>query len=195
LSISLSLSVGYHRLFSHMSYKCHRAWHYIFAIVGTCTFHASPISWVYVHRAHHRYSDTSKDSHITNWSIVFGDRYRKIDETLKGITHLLKDPMHVFVHKYGLVFIITSLIVSFMLGINFFIFAYCLPVVFTTFVMLMFQIYSHDKNGVVDRPYLEFILPMSGEWTHRGHHSRPGDKFFGKFDLGAKVIKFIQING
>lgn len=193
LAVSLSLSVGYHRLFSHKSFECNRLWHYIFTFFGTSFFHASPISWCYVHRAHHRYSDTEKDSHITDWSIFLGQRYRKIDESLRGISHLLRDNMQTTVHQYGLLLIGSVAGISLLFGTEFFVFIYCLPVAFTTFVMLMFQIYSHDKNGACDRPLLEFILPMSGEWTHKEHHIAPYKKVFGKYDLGSKLIKCIEL--
>ncbi|KAJ6014691.1 hypothetical protein N7540_009282 [Penicillium herquei] len=53
--------LGYHRLWSHRSYDAHPILRLFLAIVGAGAFRQS-IRWFALHhRAHHRYSDTSRD--------------------------------------------------------------------------------------------------------------------------------------
>lgn len=57
------LTGGYHRYFSHRSYKTSRAFQFILAIWGSCAFQKDPMWWAAHHRHHHRYADTERDSH------------------------------------------------------------------------------------------------------------------------------------
>ncbi len=54
---------GYHRYFSHRSYKTSRAFQLVLAVVGTMTVQKGPLWWASTHRKHHRYSDTPLDVH------------------------------------------------------------------------------------------------------------------------------------
>ena len=47
----------YHRYFSHRSFKFrNRIFEWIFTAIGVLTGRGSPISWVYLHRLHHKHS-------------------------------------------------------------------------------------------------------------------------------------------
>src|SRR3982075_1824976 len=63
LSTGLGISLGYHRLHTHRSYKVPRALEYFFAVCGTLTLEGGPIFWVAVHRLHHQLSDQPGDPH------------------------------------------------------------------------------------------------------------------------------------
>lgn len=57
------VTAGYHRYFSHRSYKLNRVMQFIMAFMaGTCA-QKGPLWWASHHRQHHRYSDTEKDIH------------------------------------------------------------------------------------------------------------------------------------
>lgn len=58
-----SIAGGYHRYFSHRSYKTSRWFQFGMAGVGTTTGQKGPLSWVSSHRDHHRYADTPLDPH------------------------------------------------------------------------------------------------------------------------------------
>lgn len=80
-SIGLGISMGYHRLHTHRSYKCPIWMEYLFAICGTLNLEGGPIFWVATHRVHHQKSDQPGDPHSPNdgafWShmgwILFGE--------------------------------------------------------------------------------------------------------------------------
>lgn len=66
------VEVGYHRLFSHSSYKAHRAVRYALAAMGSMGFQGPVIWWASIHRKHHRTSDKPGDPHSP---YLFGDGF------------------------------------------------------------------------------------------------------------------------
>lgn len=59
----LSITGGYHRYFSHRTYKTNRFWQFVFAWVGTSSAQRGPLWWAAHHRHHHRYADQPEDIH------------------------------------------------------------------------------------------------------------------------------------
>jgi stearoyl-CoA desaturase (delta-9 desaturase) len=57
------VTVGYHRLFAHRSFRAHRWLKVALASAGSLAVEGSPISWVANHRRHHRFSDKPGDPH------------------------------------------------------------------------------------------------------------------------------------
>jgi stearoyl-CoA desaturase (delta-9 desaturase) len=63
MTICFGISLGYHRLHTHRSYKVPLALEYFFAICGALTLEGGPIFWVATHRIHHQKSDQPGDPH------------------------------------------------------------------------------------------------------------------------------------
>ena len=59
----IGVEVGFHRLFSHRSYKANRFLRIALAGLGSMAFQGPVIWWAATHRKHHRYSDESGDPH------------------------------------------------------------------------------------------------------------------------------------
>jgi len=57
------ITAGYHRYFSHKSYKTSRVFQFLLAVVGTTCTQKGPLWWAATHRRHHRESDTPRDVH------------------------------------------------------------------------------------------------------------------------------------
>lgn len=57
------LTTGYHRYFSHRSFKTSRAFQFVLAWLGAMCVQKGVLWWAANHRAHHRYSDTKDDIH------------------------------------------------------------------------------------------------------------------------------------
>jgi stearoyl-CoA desaturase (delta-9 desaturase) len=57
------VTVGYHRLFTHRSFKTHRAIRVILAVLGSMAVEGSVVEWVATHRKHHNFSDEPGDPH------------------------------------------------------------------------------------------------------------------------------------
>ena len=58
-----AVTAGYHRYFSHRSFKTSRAFQFILAVLGTSAMQNGPIWWASWHRRHHRFTDTPQDVH------------------------------------------------------------------------------------------------------------------------------------
>lgn len=59
----LGITVGYHRLFTHRSFKTPRAVRAVLAVLGSMAVEGPVIEWVATHRKHHRFSDVPGDPH------------------------------------------------------------------------------------------------------------------------------------
>src|SRR4051812_40777256 len=57
------ITAGYHRYFSHRSYKTSRAFQLVLALVGATCTQKGPLWWAATHRKHHRESDGPNDVH------------------------------------------------------------------------------------------------------------------------------------
>ncbi|MBD2279360.1 acyl-CoA desaturase [Aphanizomenon flos-aquae] len=66
LITGFGVSSGYHRLFTHRSYKTHDAVQVILAICGAMAGQGGVISWSALHRRHHELSDKLGDPHSPN---------------------------------------------------------------------------------------------------------------------------------
>jgi stearoyl-CoA desaturase (delta-9 desaturase) len=58
-----AITAGYHRYFSHRSYKTSRAFQFVLALLGTMAMQNGPLWWASWHRRHHKHSDTPEDAH------------------------------------------------------------------------------------------------------------------------------------
>jgi stearoyl-CoA desaturase (delta-9 desaturase) len=59
----LGVTVGYHRYFTHSSFKARPGLRYAMAIAGSLALEGPVITWVADHRRHHKYSDKEGDPH------------------------------------------------------------------------------------------------------------------------------------
>lgn len=78
----LGISVGYHRLFTHRSFKTTRGVRIALAVLGSAAVQGSVIEWAATHRKHHRFSDQPGDPHSPNVNHAEG-----WPGTLKGLVH------------------------------------------------------------------------------------------------------------
>ncbi|MGF1719023.1 fatty acid desaturase [Vibrio kyushuensis] len=105
---SLSVTAGYHRLWSHKAYQAHWSLRFIFAIGGAFALQNSILHWSSDHRVHHKHVDNNdKDpysakrgfwfSHI-GWMIrdYHGDKYYDYN----NCRDLQKDKIVMWQHKY-----------------------------------------------------------------------------------------------
>ncbi|MFI7673959.1 acyl-CoA desaturase [Actinophytocola sp. NPDC049390] len=60
---SLGVTVGYHRYFTHGSFKAKRPLRIALALAGSLASQGSVVSWVADHRRHHAFSDKEGDPH------------------------------------------------------------------------------------------------------------------------------------
>ena len=195
--ILISVTCGYHRLFTHSAYATPRVWHWVFGVVGSIAINSSPAQWSMVHSAHHRYADTDQDPHTTNWRYFL--RFKDRTDIPPGRTglRLLRDPMHKFFleHSFSLSlsYALLTLILGGLWGL---VFLYAVPVSVFLFISGINNIYAHGSEGALNLPWLEFVLPLCGEWIHKQHHSQPHiTPYQGGMDLGGYFIELIRTDG
>lgn len=63
LARMFAVTAGYHRYFSHRSYKTSRAGQFVLALLCQSTTQKSVLWWAAKHRHHHRHADTEDDVH------------------------------------------------------------------------------------------------------------------------------------
>lgn len=81
LLTGLGVTVGYHRLFTHRTFKAARSTEAALAVLGSMAGQGGVISWVALHRRHHECSDREGDPHSPNLS---GGGFKG---RLKGLAH------------------------------------------------------------------------------------------------------------
>jgi stearoyl-CoA desaturase (Delta-9 desaturase) len=82
LITGVGITVGYHRLFTHRSFKTGRALRALFAVFGSAAVEGPVIEWVSTHRKHHRFSDLPGDPHSPHTDHGVGWR-----GALRGLVH------------------------------------------------------------------------------------------------------------
>ena len=76
----LGITVGFHRLLTHQSFRAPTAIRVLFAVAGSLAVQGAVIDWVATHRRHHAYSDQQGDPHSPHVDMN-GDRFG----LLKGV--------------------------------------------------------------------------------------------------------------
>jgi len=94
----IGITAGYHRLFSHRSYKAAWPLRLFFAIAGAATWQNHIIAWCSNHRRHHRFVDTDKDPYNAKrgfwWSHMGWVLYRNpYFEDFSNVKDLIDDPI------------------------------------------------------------------------------------------------------
>src|SRR3954467_4524873 len=82
ISTGLGITVGFHRLFTHRSFKTGKAVRAVLAALGSAAIEGPVISWVADHRKHHAFSDQEGDPHSPHVDHGVG-----LKGALKGLAH------------------------------------------------------------------------------------------------------------
>jgi stearoyl-CoA desaturase (delta-9 desaturase) len=80
----LGISMGFHRYFTHGSFKAARAFKIALAVAGSLAIEGPLLTWVADHRRHHKYSDKEGDPH-SPWR--FGSDWKALTKGL-GFAHV-----------------------------------------------------------------------------------------------------------
>jgi stearoyl-CoA desaturase (delta-9 desaturase) len=131
--VGTGVTVGFHRLLTHRSFKCGQVLRAGFAILGSAAAEGPVIDWVATHRRHHQYSDVDGDPHSPH--VGHGSGWRG---AMRGLAHahlgwvftdmevaneehyakdLLADPVIRFIDRTFIVWVIGGLAVAFGIGL------------------------------------------------------------------------------
>ena len=193
-----SISAGYHRYFSHRSFKA-PAWYHIYSqFLGLFANPGPVLTWAATHRMHHTYVDSDKDPHsptikgfLKVYCSAWGDDVKIERRMLKG----LNTPSIKFFYKNYFTLIILVPLFLFLIDPMLFLFGWCVPVVFAFHGYGIVNVLPHAKNGEPKNSWFANIL-TGGEGWHKNHHDRSQDWKIGQhwwqIDTGAWWIKAIK---
>lgn len=97
------ITIGYHRLLTHRSFKTPIWVERVFAILGICSMEDTPARWVTVHRLHHVHSDEVPDPHSPRvsfwwshmgWLMYLNRQTQSVAGLEKFSKDLLRDPFY-----------------------------------------------------------------------------------------------------
>jgi len=187
----LSITAGYHRLFSHQAYSAHWSVRLFFAIFGAAAIQNSILAWSRHHRVHHRFvDDPVKDpysikrgflhAHI-GW--VLKDQVKNPELERVNLRDLENDPIVMWQHKYyWYIVIATNIVLPLALGalvgrpLGVFMFATVLRLFVVENIIFSTNSFCHmwgkrpytDANTARDSHLMGIFL--LGEGYHNFHH-------------------------
>jgi stearoyl-CoA desaturase (Delta-9 desaturase) len=105
IATGLSITLGYHRLFSHLSFKAKWPVKLFTLIFGSAAFENSAYDWVSDHRRHHKFVDQDEDPYDITKGFMYahmGWMMFKLrpDPPQDNVADLEKDPMVMWQHRY-----------------------------------------------------------------------------------------------
>tara|TARA_Y100001933_G_scaffold259812_1_gene310538 strand:+ start:15240 stop:16151 length:912 start_codon:yes stop_codon:yes gene_type:complete len=106
----LGITMGFHRLLTHQSFKCPKWFYYFVTICGCLQWQGGPIRWVGTHRLHHKHSDGEEDPHTPkhgfNWAHMFWCMFKDHEDfkPYDAAKDLTKDKVMVWIDKYFVIF-------------------------------------------------------------------------------------------
>jgi len=191
LATGISITAGYHRLFSHQSYQANNWVKAFFLFFGAGAFQNSVLEWAADHRNHHKFVDQNKDPYNIRrgfWWAHMGWIFFHDSSPCAFNKDLQKDPLVLFQHKHYLVIaIVSGLLLPTLLGGMFGSYLGGLAIGgllravvvhhFTFFInslchMVGRQTYT-DQNSARDSFFMAFLT--YGEGYHNFHHQFQAD--------------------
>lgn len=198
------ISIGYHRLLTHKSFKTTKFWERFCTLFGALAFTGSSIGWVGMHRQHHRYSDKPGDPHspvVHGWKMLIANY--DFDPNRWAVRSLITDRFHVFLHKYYFGILLAWIVFWLMFGVTFAFYIVLIPAVISVWVSTISNYMNHRwgyKNfETADKSTNNWFNAIFtfGEGWHNNHHARPGSYTFQikwwEIDLAALVIRLIRL--
>jgi stearoyl-CoA desaturase (delta-9 desaturase) len=184
----LGITVGYHRLLAHRSFRVPRWLDYSLTTLGVLALQGSPGTWVSDHRQHHFHSDDDDDPHDINRGLFFAHMgwifYLRPDEAerrrkLRHARDLMSDPYYRWLDRYhylpGFALGVSLLLAG---GLPLFLWGFCLRLVVLYHSTWLVNSAAHkwgyrnfdDAKGANN--WLVALLAF-GEGWHNNHHAWP----------------------
>ena len=215
VATGLGISMGYHRLHTHRSYRVPLWLEYFFALCGSLTLEGGPIFWVAVHRIHHQKSDLPGDPHSPRdgawWShvgwILFGETNHNNTRMMsKYAPDLAKHSFYIWLNDYHWVPVtILAILVLLIGGWQMVLWTMFFRIVFglhaTWLVNSATHMWGARRFTTRDdsRNNWWVALISFGEGWHNNHHAHPTSARHGlawyEFDPSWILIKVLKAFG
>lgn len=217
----LGITLCYHRLLSHRSFKTIKPIKYFLMLCGTLSLEGDPTWWVATHRLHHRESDQPMDPHSPRvsflWAhmlwLLYDDPRLRVQKTLERyVPDLVSDPWAKFLARFFLPINLGFITLLFGMGYalegmhtaismavwgGFFRIMYVWHI--TWFVNSVTHIWGYRNYETRDdsRNIWWVALLAFGEGWHNNHHAQPSAARAGhrwwEFDVTYGIIKLLQV--
>ena len=215
VATGFGISLGYHRLHTHRSYKVPLWLEYFFALCGTLTLEGGPIFWVATHRIHHQKSDQPGDPHSPRdgawwshmgWILIGEAKHNNTRLMAKYAPDLAKHRFYLWLNDYHW---IPSVILGVLLfaigGLPMFLWGGCMRIVFglhaTWAVNSATHMWGSRRFATRDdsRNTWWVALITFGEGWHNNHHAHPTSARHGltwyEFDPSWLTIQLLRLIG
>jgi stearoyl-CoA desaturase (delta-9 desaturase) len=122
---AMGITIGYHRLLTHQSYRAPQWLSYFFVTCAALSAQAGPAMWVAIHRQHHANSDHEHDPHDASkgfwwshlgWMIKITPRRLDEDFAKRLARDVLEDPYYRFLDKHFFGLSAISVIILYLIG-------------------------------------------------------------------------------
>lgn len=207
----IAITAGYHRYFSHKTYKMGRVMQFLMAFVGTTSAQKGVLWWAANHRHHHRYSDREEDIHSPKkgfwWSHVGWIMVTKYDATQwDRVKDFAKFPELRFLNKHWwlpptMLGVVVFLVGGWsMLWIGFFL---STAVLYhgTFTINSLSHVFGKRRYATTDTSRNNWLLALitCGEGWHNNHHhfcaSANQGFYWWEIDVSYYVIKTFEALG
>jgi len=209
------ITAGYHRYFSHKTFKTSRWFQFALAWLGCSALQKGPLWWAGHHRLHHKHSDTEHDVHSPITKTVWDAHVGWIldpanDETQwRMLKDWMKYPELVWLNKWhwvpGVVLAVQAFVLSYFLGGNGWgglAVGWALSTIVLYHCTFMINSLAHlvgrRRYETTDRSRNNFALAVLtlGEGWHNNHHhyqntARQGF-FWWEIDLSYYTLKALS---
>jgi stearoyl-CoA desaturase (delta-9 desaturase) len=199
----LGVTVGYHRMLTHRSFRPHPVVKFIFLVLGSMAVEGPALEWAATHIKHHAHSDREGDPHSPVegfWHAHMGWMFnRSFADPNVYCRNLVKDPIVVFVSRTFILWVILSLAIPFAIGgWTGLLWGGLVRIFFTHHITWSVNSVCHTfgkrEFETRDQSRNEWIVGLLGlgEGWHNNHHAFPRSAFHGlhwwQFDLSGYVI-------
>ena len=185
----IGMIMTYHRLLSHRVFECPKWLEYIMAGLATFSLTGSAITWVAMHRKHHKYTDTEKDPHSPDylgwWRVQFLTAFAPIEG--KYAVELMRDKFYQFQYKYYLHILFAFSLLLVLIDPFALIYIFLFPAGLTLFFGTLILSTCHkDRNP---RNIFWLGIVTFGDAFHEVHHQDARLQRLHKYDLVGFIIE------
>lgn len=200
---------GYHRYFSHRTYRTSRAFQFVLAFLAQTSLQKGALWWAAHHRDHHKYSDTPKDPHSLRdygfWYAHVGWIVsRDTEEThWKNIKDLERYPELRFLNTWHLVpGAVLALSLYLLGGMPAFVWGFVVSTTLlwhgTFTINSLSHAWGRRRYETTDDSKNNFVLALvtMGEGWHNNHHYYPRSTaqgfFWWEVDMTLYILKALE---
>ena len=144
----LGITVTFHRLLTHRSYKLWKPLEYLFSLFGNLGCTGSSVGWVFVHRMHHTHADKPGDPHspvtLGPLGAIIGDYSSKFNKW--AVRDLINNPVHRFMHEWYMAIILAVAVAAYLVSFEVLIYFFLIPVFFNTIASRFSNWIDHDSR-------------------------------------------------